>query len=51
MKFGLFDEHQLPRPYDKDQWEPVDEHRPFKNALDQIDLLDGRARRRWGCSS
>ncbi len=40
MKFGLFYEHQLPRPYDKDQWDPEDEHRLFKNALDQIELAD-----------
>jgi hypothetical protein len=51
MKFGLFYEHQLPRPYEKDQWDPDAEQRLFKNALDQIELLDGRARRRCGCSS
>jgi alkanesulfonate monooxygenase SsuD/methylene tetrahydromethanopterin reductase-like flavin-dependent oxidoreductase (luciferase family) len=40
MKFGLFYEHQLPRPYDKDDWGREDEHRLFKNALDQIELAD-----------
>ena len=40
MKFGLFYEHQLPKPYDADQWEPDQEHRAFKNALDQIELAD-----------
>jgi len=38
MKFGLFYEHQLPRPYDQDQWDPDAEHQLFKNALDQLDL-------------
>jgi len=40
MKFGLFYEHQLPRPYDKDQWEPDAEHKLLKNALDQLELAD-----------
>jgi alkanesulfonate monooxygenase SsuD/methylene tetrahydromethanopterin reductase-like flavin-dependent oxidoreductase (luciferase family) len=40
MKFGLFYEHQLPKPYDRDQWDPDAEHRLFKNALDQIELAD-----------
>jgi alkanesulfonate monooxygenase SsuD/methylene tetrahydromethanopterin reductase-like flavin-dependent oxidoreductase (luciferase family) len=40
MKFGLFYEHQLPRPYDSDDWDPEDEHRLFKGALDQIELAD-----------
>ena len=35
MKFGIFYEHQLPRP-----WEPDDEHRLLKDALDQIELAD-----------
>lgn len=38
MKFGLFYEHQLPEPYDKDDWDPDAEHRLFKDALDQIEL-------------
>ncbi len=40
MKFGLFYEHQLPRPYDQDQWDEDAEHRLFKNALEQIELAD-----------
>ena len=35
MKFGIFYEHQLPRP-----WGPDDEHRLLSNALDQIELAD-----------
>jgi alkanesulfonate monooxygenase SsuD/methylene tetrahydromethanopterin reductase-like flavin-dependent oxidoreductase (luciferase family) len=35
MKFGLFYELQLPRP-----WGPDDEHQLFKNALDQVALAD-----------
>jgi alkanesulfonate monooxygenase SsuD/methylene tetrahydromethanopterin reductase-like flavin-dependent oxidoreductase (luciferase family) len=37
MKFGLFYEHRLPRPYDKDRWQPDAEHKLFKNALDQLE--------------
>ncbi len=40
MKFGLFYEHQLPRPRDKEQWDPDDEHKLLKDALDQIELAD-----------
>ena len=40
MKFGLFYEHQLPRPYDQDDWDPDAEHKLFKNALDQLELAD-----------
>ena len=40
MKFGLFYEHQLPKPYDAEDWDPDAEHRLFKNALDQIELAD-----------
>ena len=40
MKFGLFYEHQLPRPRDKEQWDPDAEHKMMKNALDQIELAD-----------
>jgi alkanesulfonate monooxygenase SsuD/methylene tetrahydromethanopterin reductase-like flavin-dependent oxidoreductase (luciferase family) len=40
MKFGLFYEHQLPKPYDADQWDPEAEHKLFKNALDQLELAD-----------
>ena len=35
MKFGIFYEHQLPRP-----WGPGDEHRLFKEALEQVELAD-----------
>jgi alkanesulfonate monooxygenase SsuD/methylene tetrahydromethanopterin reductase-like flavin-dependent oxidoreductase (luciferase family) len=36
MKFGIFYEHQLPRP-----WGPDDEHQLLKDALDQVELADG----------
>src|SRR5207237_1225217 len=35
MKFGIFYEHQLPRP-----WASDDEHRLLKDALDQVELAD-----------
>jgi alkanesulfonate monooxygenase SsuD/methylene tetrahydromethanopterin reductase-like flavin-dependent oxidoreductase (luciferase family) len=35
MKFGIFYEHQLPRP-----WKTGDEHRLFKEALEQVELAD-----------
>jgi alkanesulfonate monooxygenase SsuD/methylene tetrahydromethanopterin reductase-like flavin-dependent oxidoreductase (luciferase family) len=35
MQFGIFYEHQLPRP-----WNEGDEHRLFKEALDQVELAD-----------
>ena len=35
MKFGIFYELQLPRP-----WEPGDEHRLYQNALTQVELAD-----------
>jgi len=35
MRFGIFYEHQLPRP-----WEPDSEHRLLKDALEQIELAD-----------
>ncbi len=35
MKFGIFYEHQLPRP-----WGPDDEHRLVREALDQVELAD-----------
>ena len=35
MKFGVFYEHQLPRPWDIDS-----EHRLLKNSLDEIELAD-----------
>ncbi len=35
MRFGIFYEHQLPRP-----WTDGDEHRLLRDALDQIELAD-----------
>ena len=35
MRFGIFYEHQLPRP-----WNEGDEHRLFQEALDQVELAD-----------
>src|SRR5207237_10663415 len=35
MKFGMFYEHQLPRP-----WGPDSEHQLLKDALDQVELAD-----------
>ena len=35
MKFGIFYEHQLPRP-----WDDGSEHKLFKDALEQIELAD-----------
>src|SRR5262245_21173501 len=35
MKFGIFYEHQLPRP-----WREGDELRLFQEALDQVELAD-----------
>ena len=35
MKFGIFYEHQLPRPWDED-----DEFRLLQEALDQVVLAD-----------
>jgi alkanesulfonate monooxygenase SsuD/methylene tetrahydromethanopterin reductase-like flavin-dependent oxidoreductase (luciferase family) len=35
MKFGIFYEHQLPRPWDHDS-----EHRLLKDALEQVELAD-----------
>jgi alkanesulfonate monooxygenase SsuD/methylene tetrahydromethanopterin reductase-like flavin-dependent oxidoreductase (luciferase family) len=35
VKFGIFYEHQLPRP-----WEADAEHRLLKDALDQVELAD-----------
>src|SRR6266540_3252295 len=40
MKFGLFYEHQLPKPQDQEQWDPDAEHQLLKNALDQLELAD-----------
>jgi alkanesulfonate monooxygenase SsuD/methylene tetrahydromethanopterin reductase-like flavin-dependent oxidoreductase (luciferase family) len=35
MQFGIFYEHQIPRP-----WRDGDEHRLFKDALEQVELAD-----------
>jgi alkanesulfonate monooxygenase SsuD/methylene tetrahydromethanopterin reductase-like flavin-dependent oxidoreductase (luciferase family) len=35
MRFGIFYEHQLPRP-----WGPDDEHKLLLNALEQVELAD-----------
>ena len=35
MKFGIFYEHQLPRP-----WGPDDEHKLLKDALEQVEFAD-----------
>ncbi len=35
MRFGIFYEHQLPRP-----WQPEDEHRLLNDALEQVELAD-----------
>ena len=35
MKFGLFYEHQYPRP-----WSPNGEHKLYNQILDQISLAD-----------
>ena len=35
MKFGIFYEHQLPRP-----WNEGDEHKLYQDALDQVELAD-----------
>src|SRR3990172_2253106 len=35
MQFGIFYEHQIPRP-----WNDGDEHRLFKEALEQVELAD-----------
>src|ERR1700687_1482322 len=35
MKFGVFYEHQLPRP-----WRAGDEHKIYQEALDQVELAD-----------
>src|SRR3989454_10109565 len=35
MQFGIFYEHQLPRP-----WREGDEHRLYRDALEQVELAD-----------
>src|SRR5919199_3814382 len=40
MKFGLFYELQLPKPYDADTWDADAERRVYHEALDQVELAD-----------
>ncbi len=40
MKFGLFYELQLPKPSDKDQWNPDDERKIYHDMMDQVSLAD-----------
>src|SRR5579885_2518499 len=40
MKFGLFYEMQLPKPYDADQWDPDAERRIIQEMLEQVELAD-----------
>jgi alkanesulfonate monooxygenase SsuD/methylene tetrahydromethanopterin reductase-like flavin-dependent oxidoreductase (luciferase family) len=40
VKFGLFYELQLPKPADKDQWDPDAERRIYHEMLDQVALAD-----------
>ncbi|SNS38708.1 LLM class flavin-dependent oxidoreductase [Streptosporangium subroseum] len=35
IRFGIFYEHQLPKP-----WQPGDERRLYKDALEQIEIAD-----------
>ena len=38
MKFGLFYELQLPKPYESDTWNPDDERRIIQEMLEQVEL-------------
>jgi hypothetical protein len=40
VKFGVFYELQLPKPSDKDQWDPDAERRIHHEMLDQVALAD-----------
>jgi alkanesulfonate monooxygenase SsuD/methylene tetrahydromethanopterin reductase-like flavin-dependent oxidoreductase (luciferase family) len=40
MKFGLFYELQLPKPYDGDDWDPDAERRIYHEMLEQVELAD-----------
>ncbi|HEY2050152.1 MAG TPA: LLM class flavin-dependent oxidoreductase [Caulobacteraceae bacterium] len=40
MKFGLFYELQLPKPGDRDNWNPEDERRIYHEMLEQVELAD-----------
>jgi len=39
MKFGIFSEIQVPKPLDKDDWDPGQEARVINQALEQIKTL------------
>ncbi|HKK31636.1 MAG TPA: hypothetical protein VKA18_14725 [Alphaproteobacteria bacterium] len=41
MKFGMFYEHQVPRP-----WDDRSEHRVFHQALEQIPVVKAAGKRR-----
>src|SRR5439155_26754237 len=40
IKFGLFYEHQLPKPLDRETWDPDAEYRLYQEALDQVQVAD-----------
>ncbi len=40
MKFGLFYELQLPKPYDGEDWDPDAERRIYHEMLEQVELAD-----------
>src|SRR5438445_5539160 len=40
MKFGLFYELQLPKPYDGEAWDPDAERRIYHEMLEQVELAD-----------
>ncbi len=40
MKFGIQYQLNVPRPLDRDDWDPDDEHRIMKEALEQIEFAD-----------
>src|SRR2546423_1754166 len=40
MKFGLFYELQLPKPYDSGSWDPDAERRIYQEMLEQVELAD-----------
>ena len=40
MKFGLFYQAQLPKPVDREDWDPDQEVNLFRDTLEQIELAD-----------
>ena len=40
MKFGIFYELQLPKPYDGTTWDKEAEYRIYQEALEQVQLAD-----------